>query len=189
MQLNVKQRGDHVATFRWIEVRVMEMLARWVPTTPETEVKLAFGTHIWDLAQHADNLGKRTHELRLPPQFSLEPVPGYVSFLANLADTAATNERIAAFYDCVLPALERRYQDYAARVDPLLDGPSLRIVEHILFDLTRMKAEGQALRAEVPAVAAVESAWIERLRRHEREFADIVAGRPAEPVGAAQAAS
>ena len=189
MQLNVKQRGDHVATFRWIEVRVMEMLARWVPTTPETEVKLAFGTHIWDLAQHADNLGKRTHELRLPPQCSIEPAPGYMHFLADLAETAATDRRVAAFYDCVLPALERRYRDYVARVDPLLDGPTLRIVEHILFDMARMKTEGQALRDEVPAVASTEPAWIDRLRRHEMEFAEIVVGRASEPAGAAQAAS
>jgi hypothetical protein len=189
MQLNVKQRGDHVATFRWIEVRVMETLARWVPTTPETEVKLAFGTHLWDLAQHADNLGKRTHELRLPPQCSVEPAPGYVLFLADLAETAASDQRVAAFYDCLLPALERRYRDYVARVDPLLDGPTLRIVEHILFDIGRMKAEGQALRNEVPAVASTDAAWLARLCRHEMEFADIVVGRTSEPAAAAQAVS
>jgi hypothetical protein len=188
MQLNVKQRGDHVATFRWIEVRIMEMLARWVPTTPETEVKLAFGTHIWDFAQHADHLGKRTHELRLPPQCSLEPVAGYALFLADLAETTATDRRVAACYDCLLPALERRYREYASRVDPLLDGPTLRIVEHILFDLARMQKEGQALRDEVPAVATTDAAWIAALRRHEMEFTDIVLGRPAEAAAERDAA-
>ena len=59
MNLTVQQRGDNVATFRWIEVRLMETLAAWVPTTPEMEVKLVFGAHIWDTAQHADMLGKR----------------------------------------------------------------------------------------------------------------------------------
>ena len=58
MPLDVKQRGDHVATFRWIEVRLMEILSSWVPTTPEMEVKLLFGGHIWDTAQAADALGK-----------------------------------------------------------------------------------------------------------------------------------
>ena len=66
MLLNVTERGAHVATFRWIEVRLMETLAHWVPTTPEMEAKLLFGAHIWDAAQHADILGKRTQELRLP---------------------------------------------------------------------------------------------------------------------------
>ncbi|GAB3778020.1 hypothetical protein GCM10028796_57860 [Ramlibacter monticola] len=185
MQLNVKQRGDHVATFRWIEVRCMEMLARWVPMTPETEVKLAFGTHIWDLAQHADSLGKRTHELRLPAQYSLEPASGYVRFLSDLAETSASDRRVAAFYDCLLPALERRYRDYLGRVDSLLDGPTLRIIDHILFDLARMKTEGQALREELPAVASTDAAWLDALRRHELEFTEIVVGRPAEQAAAA----
>ena len=73
MTLNVAQRGTHVATFRWIEVRLMETLAAWTPTTPEMEAKLLFGAHIWDAAQHADILGKRAHELRLPLQHSSRP--------------------------------------------------------------------------------------------------------------------
>ena len=178
MQLNVKQRGDHVATFRWIQVRLMETLARWVPTTPETEVKLTFGAHIWDVAQHADSLGRRASELRLPALSSFEPSAGYVRFLDDLAAIPQTDQRVAAFYDCMLPALERRYRDYAARVDPLLDGPTLRIVEHILFDTARMKTECQALREEVPGVALTNSAWLDGLRRHEAEIADIVVGRP-----------
>jgi hypothetical protein len=183
--LNVKQRGDHVATFRWIEVRLMETLARWVPTTSETEVKLAFGGHIWDVAQHADSLGRRASELRLPAQSSFAPLAGYVRFLDDVAAIAESDRRVAAFYDCMLPAIERRYRDYVAHVDPLLDGPTLRIVEHILFDIARMKAECQALRDEVPAVASPDSAWLNGLRRHEAEIADIVVGRPAEAVPAA----
>lgn len=177
MSLNVNQRGDHVATFRWIEVRLMETLARWVPTTPETEVKLVFGSHIWDVAQHADSLGKRTHELRLPLQHSLEPSRDFVGFLGDLAATAETDKRVAGFYDCVLPGLERRFQEYISQVDPLLDGPTVRILERILFDIARMRTECQALREEVPAVASTDAAWLERQRRREASLVDIVLGR------------
>jgi hypothetical protein len=177
MPLNVKQRGDHVATFRWIEVRLMEMLARWVPTTPETEAKLAFGAHLWDLAQHADALGKRTHELRLPEQHSREPSPAFVAFVDDLARTAETDRRVAGFYDCVLPALERRFQEYVGDVDPLLDGPTVRILERIQFDIARMKREGQALREELPAVASTDAAWLDALRRRESSLVDIVVER------------
>jgi len=180
MPLNVKQRGDHVATFRWIEVRLMETLARWVPTTPETEVKLVFGSHIWDLAQHADSLGKRTHELRLPLQHSLEPSSDFAAFLGNLAATVETDKRVAGFYDCVLPGLERRFRDYIGQVDPLLDGPTVRILERILFDIARMKRECQALREEVPAVASADAGWLDGQRRREASLSDIVVDRAAE---------
>jgi hypothetical protein len=187
MPLNVKQRGEHVATFRWIEVRLMETLARWVPTTPETEVKLAFGEHIWDCAQHADSLGKRTHELRLPLQYSLEPSSDYAAFLTELAATGETSKRVAGFYDCVLPALERRFRTYLDDVDRLLDGPTVRILERVLFDIERMKRDGQALRKQLPAVAAVDTEWLEALCRREAAFVDIVVARPA--AGTASAAS
>ena len=182
MQLNVKQRGEHVATFRWIEVRLMETLARWVPTTPETEVKLVFGAHIWDLAQHADSLGKRTHELRLPLQHSLEPSRAFVEFLGNLAARTETDKRVAGFYDCLLPGLARRFQEYMGKIDPLLDGPTVRILEKILFDIARMEKECQALRQEVPAVASTDAAWLEGQRRREASLVDIVVDQAATAV-------
>lgn len=184
MPLNVKQRGEHVATFRWIEVSLMETLARWVPTTPETEVKLVFGAHIWDVAQHADSLGKRTHELRLPLQHSLEPSGDFVRFLGNLAATTETDRRVAGFYDCMLPGLERRFRDYIGKVDPLLDGPTVRILDRILFDIERMRTECQALRQELSAVASTDVSWLEDQRRSEASLVHIVVGRVANSVSA-----
>src|SRR5437667_11735863 len=100
--LSVRERGETVATLRWIHVRLMETSASWVPTTPEMEVKLLFGAHVWDLAQHADALGKRTFELRLPLQHSLEPAAPYKQLLASVSQVTDTAERVASFYDGVL---------------------------------------------------------------------------------------
>ena len=77
--LTVKERGHFVATLRYVHVTLMETLAAWVPTTPEVEVKLLLGEHIWDVAQHADSLGKRTFELRLPLQHSARAADPYVA--------------------------------------------------------------------------------------------------------------
>jgi hypothetical protein len=181
MYLNVKQRGDHVATFRWIEVRLMEMLAAWVPTTPEMEVKLVFGAHVWDTAQHADALGKRTNELRLPLHDSLEPARGYVDLLADVGRTTDTSKRIAAFYDCLLPGLERRFRQYIGRVDTLLDGPTVRIVERISGEMARMTADCRALLEEVPAVKLMDRHWLEALRQREAALGDIVVPRVSSP--------
>ena len=38
-------------------------LAEWIPTTPEMEVKVLFGRHVWDCARQADAFGKRAFEL------------------------------------------------------------------------------------------------------------------------------
>jgi hypothetical protein len=63
MSLTVAERARRIATFRFVEVRLME-IGGLDPTTPEMEVKVLLGRHIWDFAQHADALGKRTLELR-----------------------------------------------------------------------------------------------------------------------------
>jgi len=178
MNLNVKERGEHVATFRWIEVRLMEMLGAWIPSTPEMEAKLVLGTHIWDIAQHADSFGKRTHELRLPLQHSIEPSAEYVRFLGDLAATSETGKRIAGFYDCMLPALDRMFREYLARVDPLLDGPTVRILERITTDIVRMQSEGKALREELPDVGSVDPAWLDSLRRREMSLPVVAGSRP-----------
>ena len=185
MTLNVKQRGAHVATFRWIEVRLMEMLAAWVPTTPEMEVKLVFGTHIWDVAQHADGFGKRTHELRLLLQHSVEPTEAYVRFLSDLAATGETDKRIAGFYDCVIPSLDRRFRDYLGQVDTLLDGPTVRILERILSDMARMVDDSRALRQEVPAVKLDDSEWLDGLRQQEASLDTIVVNQSPKPAASA----
>src|SRR5205823_14228129 len=109
MIISVAERGRFVATMRGVHVALMETLARWVPTTPEMEVKLLFGEHIWDVAQHADALGKRTFELRLPLQHSLRPAQAYAELLADLAATGPSPQRLAVVYDVMLPALAARH--------------------------------------------------------------------------------
>lgn len=185
MTLNVAQRGAHVATFRWIEVRLMETLAGWTPTTPEMEAKLLFGAHIWDAAQHADILGKRAHELRLPLQHSIAPAAGYVHYLDELRAATDTPKRIAGFYDCALPALRRRFDAYLAQIDLLLDGPTVRLIDRIRFDMDRMIEESRKLRQEMAVFQLNDPSWLEALRRRESGVPGVVAdATAAEPARA-----
>ena len=66
MITSVNERCRYIATFRHISVWLMETVARWTPMTPEMEVKVVFGRHIWEYAQMADALGKRTFALYDP---------------------------------------------------------------------------------------------------------------------------
>jgi hypothetical protein len=164
--LPVKERGQFVATMRYIQVWLMETLARWVPTTPEMEVKLLFGEHIWDVAQHADALGKRTFELRLPLQHSVKPATAYADLLAELESTGPTPQRVAAIYDVMIPALVGRYRRYLSQTDALSDAPTVRIFERFFVDATRMIDAARSLRAEF-ANLQPDAAWLENLKKRE----------------------
>jgi len=159
--MTVTERAQTIATFRFIEVRLMELAAAWTPATPEMEVKVLLGRHIWDFAQHADALGKRTFELRLPEQHSRKPADACLRQLDAMGGIRETPHRLAALYDVILPGLERRYRRYVEQVDPVLDGPSVAIIERILHDLARQRREAQALRGELglAGVAVEDAVW------------------------------
>jgi hypothetical protein len=176
--LTVKKRGQSIATFRFIEVNLMETLAAWVPTTPEMEAKILFGEHIWDCAQHADALGKRTHELRMPLQHSIAPVPDYLAILTRLKTTGPTTERIAGFYDVLLPNLGARYRQFLQQTDGLMDAPSVRIIDRILSDHDRMIAQSRELLEELPALRLDDARWTGHFAADERAIAGIVATDP-----------
>jgi len=175
MGLTVKQRGQNVATFRFIEVRLMEILSAWVPSTPEMEAKLLFGAHIWDTAQAADALGKRTYELRMPLQHSLKPAAGYLQVLDTLASADGAASRIAAFYDVMLPGLAARYGNYLGATDSLMDAPTVRIIERILETGARMMREANKLRDELPTLKLSASDWLTRFVQRERGVPELVA--------------
>jgi hypothetical protein len=161
----VSERCRNIATFRHISVHLMETVARWTPTTPEMEAKVMFGRHVWDFAQMADWLGKRTFELRQPEHYTLRPVEAYDALLTEAAKAESTSERIATLYDGVLPGFIARYREYLAATDPILDEPSVVIIERIVRELERQRVEAAALQRELklgagaaPAIAARERA-------------------------------
>ncbi|MBI3792949.1 MAG: hypothetical protein HY275_18995 [Gemmatimonadetes bacterium] len=152
MTLTVRERADTLGTLRYASVHAMETLAAWVPTTPDLEAKILFGRHIWEFAQHADQLGRRTHELRAALHYTPAPTPAYDGALALLRSTAGARERISAFHDVFLADLADKYADYLAATDAFLDEPSVRVVERITADLRRMTADAAEARAQRPAL-------------------------------------
>jgi hypothetical protein len=181
MVLTIRQKADRIGGFRFVSVYLMETLARWVPATPELEAKVLFGRHVWVFAQHADQLGRRTGELRAPPQYSHAPTPDYLQVLHSLAAAEGTLERVAGVYDVLLPDLERRYRAHVAAVDHIDDEPSVRIVERILADFPRLTREREAFARERSDLAWVDPGWPQRLAALAAAVPALVAEREPMP--------
>ncbi len=183
MAYDVRQKADIVGTHRFICVRLMETLARWVPTTPELEAKALFGRHLWDLAQHADQFGQRTAELRAGLHHSREPARGFLDVLESFANTKDTTRRIDGFYDAVLPFLSTAYETYLENTDDLLDEPTVRILHRLLADHPRMRAQRDELLGERPDLVADDKTFSNDLRRSLDAAGEVVNYR-AQPAGA-----
>lgn len=146
---SVSARADAVGTFRHVSVWLMETVARWTPTTPEMEAKVMFGRHIWDFAQMADALGKRTFELRRHEHYTLAPSAEYAALLKEAGSAQSTADRISALYDAILPGLIVRYREYIASTDKILDEPTIVIAERTVGELERQRNEAGKLKAEL----------------------------------------
>jgi hypothetical protein len=181
----VRDRADIVGTYRAVAVTLMETLARWVPTTPELEVKTLFGRHIWDLAQHADALGRRAPDLRAPLHHSLRPVASYQAALDELAAISDTAARLSGFYDAILPDLAARYRRYLDATDPLLDEPTVRILERVLRDYERLRADRDAVARERADLPLADGVAARGLAARLAAIAEFTAFRPA-PASAAE---
>ena len=178
MRTSVREKADTVATWRQTAVHLMETLARWVPTSPELEAKALFGRHIWDFAQIADQLGRRTAELRLALHQSRPPVASYQAVLDAVALLPRSADRIDAFYGVVLPDYERRLTAFLATADPILDDPTSRIAERALGDIHRMYEQRDALLLERTDLRAHDAASVERIRNDLAKIGDVVDYRP-----------
>lgn len=174
MGLILREKAEYLATLRWMEVFLMETLARWVPTTPEMEVKVLLGRHIWDAAQHADALGKRTFELRAPLHYTLPPVQQYLEKMNELASIEDTAGRVQIVYDVLLPAFSARYQEYMQNSDSLLDEPTFRVVDQILADYARMERECEEVRRELAKTLHADPARAQEWLRRESAMGHIV---------------
>jgi hypothetical protein len=178
MALTITEKSDTLGTFRFVFVRLMEMLARWVPTSPELEVKTLLGRHIWTLAQHADAIGHRTVELRAKLHYERPPLSSYADVIQLVGATSSSGNRVAGFYDAVLPDLARRLEQYLENTDELLDAPTVEILRRILVDVARMQDDRRQFGLERSDVLP-ETEWVERMKAMLASCAEFVDRREA----------
>jgi hypothetical protein len=174
IKLNVKQRANTVGTLRFVSVFLMETLARWIPTTPEMEVKMLLSRQVWRMAQQADRLGRRGRELRAPLHYSLPPQQDFLAALKQLAAVSDTIDRIDAFHDVALPALAAAYKSYLAETDHLTDEPTVMICNQALGEIETMRRERNEWGSEIPKARATDSPALKSTRQAVAAVKDIV---------------
>jgi hypothetical protein len=172
--LNVKQRANVVGTLRFVSVFLMETLARWIPATPEMEVKMLFSRHVWRMAQQADRLGRRARELRAPLHYSRPPQQDFLTALKQLAAVSDTIDRIDAFHSVALPALVTAYKSYLAETDHVTDEPTVMICQQALGEIETMRRERNDWDSEIPKPRATDSVALKAVRQAVSAATDVV---------------
>lgn len=128
----------------------MRILGGWIALTPELDVKLLLGRHVWDCAQHADLWGRRLPELRAPAQES-EPASDRVvrvlDVLERFEGRDQSVERVTAVYRVLKPHLATVYRRHLAVANPVYEPPTRRILERCIEEEWRHASAGAAVLA------------------------------------------
>jgi hypothetical protein len=158
---SVEASARLIRSYRYVEERMMRTLGGWIALTPEVPVKLLFGRHVWDCAQHADLWGKRLPELRAPAQQS-EPandrVVAFMDLIENCQTPAATPERVVGVYRVLKPHLTAVYARHLADANAIYEPPTRRILQRCLDEERRHIAAGALVLARLGTTPA----WRER---------------------------
>jgi hypothetical protein len=150
---SVDASARRIGHYRWLEERLLRILGGWIALTPELPVKLLFGRHVWDCAQHADLWGRRLPELRArpggePPSEGFAHLTGLIEGLQDRHESVA---RVVAVYRVLKPHLVGAYRAHLAEANPIYEPPTRRILERCLAEERRHVAAGAVILERLSA--------------------------------------
>jgi hypothetical protein len=143
--VSVDDSAGRIRRYRWLEERLMRILGGWIALTPELPIKLLFGRHVWDCAQHADLWGRRLPELRSPAHQGEPPSAEFARLVALVEERQARHEsveRVVGIYRVLKPHLVTAYEVHLGEANPVYEPPTRRILSRCLDEERRHIAAG-----------------------------------------------
>jgi hypothetical protein len=136
---DVEETAKRVGHYKWIEMRLFEVLGGWVATVPELDVKMRLGTHCYHHAWHSELWHKRLPELREmnPERLTLPPNDGIVAFFDAMTEPEApgeTIEKLVGVYRVLIPHKIAAYTYHLNNTSTITDAPTIRSLQLALRD-------------------------------------------------------
>src|SRR5579883_450306 len=140
----VEENQKRLLRFFSFERNMLRSLAGWSMGTPEFEVKVEFGRHIYWHAEAGMKIRTRLTELRMPEEATDKfHSPDITEFFNELIYSETSAHFVAGLYGVVLPAIKQAYTEHSAHTDQVADAPTVRMIRHILADYDEMIAWGK----------------------------------------------
>src|SRR5436853_4210782 len=168
---SVEESARRVGNYKWVEMRLFEVLGGWVATVPEMDVKIRLGTHCYKHAWHADLWHKRLPELReMNPDRLTQPAnDGVVAFMDAVAEPEApeqTIEKLVGVYRVLIPRKIAAYTYHLHATSRITDAPTMRSLKLILQDEFEDWREGEMLLQSLISTPEEADRAANRQRQH-----------------------
>ncbi len=149
-RFTVEETAARVGNYKWIEMRIFELMGGWVATIPELDVKFRLGTHCYHHAFHSELWHKRLPELREmnPERLTRAPNPELEAFVEALGAPEApgqTIEKLVGLYRVLLPHLIAAYTYHRNNTSQIADSPTIRSIDFCLLDDMEEWREGEMI--------------------------------------------
>jgi len=134
----VEENAQRLLRFFYVERNLIRSLAGWAMGTPEFEVKLEYGRHMYWHAEAGMKLRTRLSELRTSEEVSDRYKSEEVEQLFAELLQSETPAHFLAGYTILLKHIERTYKEHCVHTDQVADAPTIRIIKQILLDYEEM---------------------------------------------------
>ena len=172
---DVEESARRVGNYKWVEMRLFEVLGGWVATVPELDVKMRLGTHCYKHAWHADLWHKRLPELRemSPERLTAPANDELVAFIDAMTEPEApdlTIEKLTGVYRVLIPRKIAAYTYHLNGTSPITDAPTIRWLRFILIDEVDDQRDGELLLQSLLHTPAD----VERAANHQRRLEELM---------------
>lgn len=166
--------------YAYIEEMLMKLQAAWLIAIPEWDLKLALARHLYEDAEHVQWLRNRIQELRGGrPDGAVDPA------LAEVLDEALHGEDTMQFllgtYAVLKKCLLKQYQQHIALTDPLLDAPTVRVLEFIVHEEEQQQRWLQDELLQLECSAEIQNGaerWAEYVEQSLKKVGGITGSEP-----------
>ena len=147
---SVEETARRVGHYRWIEMRLFEVLGGWVATVPELDIKTMLGRHTYKHAWHSELWTKRLPELRemVPDKLTMAPNEAMERFVEKLTepeDPSLTIEKLVGVYRVLIPHKIAAYTYHRNGTSRITDAPTIRSLGFALQDEYDDWTEGELM--------------------------------------------
>ena len=174
-EFTVEQTAIRVGHYKWLEMRIFELMGGWVATIPELDVKFRLGTHCYHHAFHSELWHKRLPELRElnPDRLTVAANPEMEAFVAAMGEPESadqTIEKLVGLYRVLLPHLIGAYTYHRNNTSRITDAPTIRSINFCLQDDMEEWLEGEMILQSL--VETPEE--VDRASRHQAKLNKLI---------------
>jgi uncharacterized ferritin-like protein (DUF455 family) len=165
--LPVRRAANRLTRFFHVESNLMRVLGGWTPRTDSSALRMKWGRHLNQDAQHATALRARLARLRTTPEMIHMPEAALRELFEQVNESPSDAHLAGAVYLAIKPRLLDAYLKHAAEVDTIGDELTLEALAPIIAEEKEHVGWGEmALSSMVGCDAG--------LKRSVVEFADHV---------------